>query len=72
MYQYKKMIQENRMELAPTIGTESAEELPQEAEEYAEYQRANPDAVFPVCMGCHFNAMRNAIIEEGETHEHTH
>ena len=27
-----EMIQENRMELAPTIGTESAEELPQEAE----------------------------------------
>ena len=33
---YYEMIQENRMELAPTIGTESAEELPQEAEEYAE------------------------------------
>ena len=33
---YYEMIQENRMELAPTISTESAEELPQEAEEYAE------------------------------------
>ena len=33
---YYEMIQENRMELAPKIGTESAEELPQEAEEYAE------------------------------------
>lgn len=33
---YYEMIQENRMELAPTIGTEPVEELPQEAEEYAE------------------------------------
>lgn len=35
----------------------------QEAEKYAEYQKQNPDSIFPVCMGCHFNAMKNAIIE---------
>ena len=29
----------------------------QAAEEYAEYQTQNPDGVFPVCMGCHYNAM---------------
>ena len=34
-----------------------------EAEEHAEYQKENPDGVFPRCMGCHFNAMKNAIIE---------
>ena len=39
----------------------------QEAEEHADYQRANPDNVFPVCMGCHYNAMKNAIMED--THE---
>lgn len=38
------------------------------AEEYAEYQKENSDGVFPVCMGCHFNAMKNAVIpvEESE------
>lgn len=29
-----------------------------EAEEFAEYQKANPDGVFPVCMGCHYNKWR--------------
>lgn len=40
----------------------------QAAEEYADYQKVNPDGVFPVCMGCHFNAMKTAVVlaEEGE------
>lgn len=24
------------------------------AQEFAEYQKQNPDAVFPKCMGCHY------------------
>ena len=32
-----------------------------EAEEFAEYQAENPDGVFPVCMGCRFNAMKASI-----------
>ena len=40
----------------------------QSAEEYADYQKANPDMAFLVCMRCHYNAMRNAVMkaEEGE------
>ena len=33
------------------------------AEEHAEYQRENPDRVFPVCMGCHYNAMKSAVLD---------
>ena len=28
------------------------------SEEFAEYQKANPDDVFPKCMGCHYNAFK--------------
>ena len=38
----------------------------EEAEKYAEYQKENPDDVFPVCMGCHYNAMKNAVQEAEE------
>lgn len=30
------------------------------AEEFAEYQKANPDDVFPMCMGCHYAWNRRA------------
>ena len=36
----------------------------QEAKEYADYQKENPDDVLPVCMRCHFNAMKSAVIKE--------
>lgn len=28
----------------------------QTALEFAEYQKRNPDGVFPMCMGCHYSA----------------
>ena len=31
------------------------------AKEFAEYQKQNPDGVFPVCMGCHFNKTGGAV-----------
>ena len=27
-------------------------------EEFAEYQKANPDDVLPMCMGCHYNVFK--------------
>ena len=36
------------------------------AEEFAEYQKENPDNVFPRCMGCHYNAMKAAIMKEDD------
>ena len=28
------------------------------AEDFAEYQKKNPDDVLPMCMGCHYNAFK--------------
>ena len=34
------------------------------AEEFAEYQAENPDGVFPMCMGCHYNMKRRQEMEQ--------
>lgn len=35
------------------------------AEEFAEYQKENPDGVFPMCMGCHYAWNRRAGADNG-------
>lgn len=52
----------NRINQYPVVHYSKVFPSRDRAEEYAEYQKENPDGVFPVCMGCHFNAMKNAII----------
>ena len=47
----------------PTVHYSNVFTSRQAAEEFADYQRDNPDGVFPVCMGCHYNAKKNAVME---------
>lgn len=52
-----------RLNQFPTVHYSAVFQSREGAKEFAEYQRKNPDGVFPVCMGCHFNAMKSAILE---------
>ncbi len=42
----------------PTVHYSNVFKSRDEAHEFAEYQKANPDGVFPMCMGCHYNAFK--------------
>ena len=41
----------------------------EEAGEFADYQKANPDNVFPVCMGCRYAEFKkNGRVNDGRIH----
>lgn len=42
----------------PTVHYSTVFQSRDEAEEFAEYQKENPDDVFPRCMGCHYAAFK--------------
>ena len=42
----------------PTVHYSNVFKSKDDAKEFAEYQKANPDDVLPVCMGCHYNVFK--------------
>ncbi len=42
----------------PTVHYSNVFKSKDDAKEFAEYQKENPDDVFPKCMGCHYNAFK--------------
>ena len=42
----------------PTVHYSNVFKSKDDAKEFAEYQKANPDDVFPKCMGCHYNVFK--------------
>ena len=47
-----------RMPQSGTLYYSSVFKSKDKAQEFAEYQKANPDDVVPMCMGCHYNAAK--------------
>lgn len=39
----------------PNVHYSNVFKTKKEAQEYAKYQKRNPDGVFPMCMSCHYN-----------------
>ena len=52
-----KKLQEQVMAY-PTVHYSNVFKSKDDAKEFAEYQKANPDDVFPMCMGCHYNVFK--------------
>ena len=48
----------------PTVHYSKVFKTRDAAREFAEYMDANPDDVFPVCMGCHYNTAYTGKEEE--------
>lgn len=47
-----------RRNINPVVHYSSVFESREKAQKFAEYQKENPDDVFPKCMGCHYNAFK--------------
>lgn len=45
----------------PTVHYSNIFKSKDDAQKFAEYQKANPDDVFPKCMGCHYNAFKEGL-----------